>query len=345
MGVTEQKLEEDLFEDQIWGICADCGALQLMMLISLEILYATNHSTESVGETWNAHHKEFAEFISKTSESKILEIGASHGDLARKLLHINSEYEILVIEPSPGTFPVECQVVKDYIENRLEMIYDRNSVVHSHVIEHIYSPVNFIKEISERLQHQSKMFISFPNIEQLLRIGGTNALNFEHTYFLSPEQLECLVRTNGLQLVRSFKFRDHSYFWELEKSGDCTPLEMVNISEKANLFDEMWVDLEHFVSFANSAIIGDDIPTYIFGAHVFTQGLINLGLTSPAIAGVLDNSTEKQGKRLYGTRLKVFSPDIISSLGRVRVILKTTHYQEEIRNQLLVLNPDVEIIE
>ena len=92
MGVTEQKLEEDLFEDQIWGICADCGALQLMMLISLEILYATNHSTESVGETWNAHHKEFAEFISKTSESKILEIGASHGDLARKLLRINSDY-------------------------------------------------------------------------------------------------------------------------------------------------------------------------------------------------------------------------------------------------------------
>jgi len=345
MGVTEQKPDYDLFEDQIWGICADCGALQLMILLPLDLLYETNHSTESVGETWNAHHKEFADFIAQSSETKILEIGASHGDLARKLLFINSEFEILIVEPSPGSFPNECRVVKDYIENQLELITDRDSVVHSHVIEHIYSPADFIKEIGDKLQNGSKMFISFPNIEQLLRIGGTNSLNFEHTYFLSPEQLECLILTNGMQLVKSYKFRDHSYFWELEKNGEPEVIKIVNIQEKANLFNQMWVTLENFVSFANKAISVSEVPTYIFGAHVFTQGLIQLGLTSPTIAGVLDNAIEKQGKRLYGTNLSVFSPEVISSLGNVRVILRTTHYQEEIRNQLLELNPNVEIIE
>jgi hypothetical protein len=345
MGVTEQKPEHDLFEDQIWGICDDCGVLQLMILLPLDLLYETNHSTESVGETWNAHHKEFADFIAQSSETKILEIGASHGDLARKLLFINSEFEILIVEPSPGNFPNECRVIKDYIENQLELITDRDSVVHSHVIEHIYSPADFIKEISDKLQHGSKMFISFPNIEQLLRIGGTNSLNFEHTYFLSPEQLEFLILTNGMQLVRNYKFRDHSYFWELEKTNDSVSVEMANIYGKANLFNQMWVTLEDFVSRANEIISESDIPTYIFGAHVFTQGLMKLGLNSHVIVGVLDNAIEKQEKRLYGTNLSVFSPEVISSLGNVRVILRTTHYQEEIRNQLLELNPNVEIIE
>jgi hypothetical protein len=128
---------------------------------------------------------------------------------------------------------------------------------------------------------------------------------------------------------------------------DASPelIEIPNIQIKNELFTSLWRSLAEFVVECNTKLENRNVPTFIFGAHVFSQGLIALGLNVESIEGILDNASEKQNNRLYGTELKVLNPNSIANMPSVRVILRATHYQEEIRSQLERINSAVEIIE
>ena len=76
-------------------------------------------------------------------------------------------------------------------------------------------------------------------------------------------------------------------------------------------------------------------PIFLFGAHVFSQYLLNFGLNEKKIKFVLDNDKQKQNKRLYGTKLKVRSPKILSKYEKPIVILKVGVYKNEIKKDIL----------
>ena len=74
---------------------------------------------------------------------------------------------------------------------------------------------------------------------------------------------------------------------------------------------------------------------YLFGAHIFSQTLLNFGIDSKKIEYILDNDKTKQNKRLYGSSLKVKSPQILKKEEAPLVILKCGVYNDEIKNQIL----------
>lgn len=78
---------------------------------------------------------------------------------------------------------------------------------------------------------------------------------------------------------------------------------------------------------------------------MFSQYLLAFGLEQSKIHGILDNSNLKIGKRLYGTNLTVFHPNIIKDEKEVAVILKVGSYRNEIIEQLKEINPNVIIYE
>jgi len=88
-----------------------------------------------------------------------------------------------------------------------------------------------------------------------------------------------------------------------------------------------------------------DAEAFCFGAHVFSQALLSKGLPESSLTGVLDNSPRKIGSRLYGTNLRVFNPDTLVHSAAPIVALSASHFQEEIRSQLLSLNSKTRIIE
>lgn len=349
MGTTLSLEEEDIFHNQTWVVCQECGCLQLAELIPLNILYSNEHSAGEIGEIWRNHHKQFADFILEDRITDICEIGAAHGELARIILNKKPTLEYSIIEPVPFKIHPKVKLTTGFVEDHLDVMSSYENIVHSHVLEHVYKPADFILKVSKCMGFKSSMYISFPNIERLIQTRGTNSLNFEHTYFLHLKQLSSLMQLHGLMILRQAKYLEHSYFLKVGRIEIGAPpqqeMEILNISHSVEAFREMWEELAVFVNSINLLLDHDDTPTFIFGAHVFSQSLISLGLNQSSIEGVLDNANSKHGKRVYGTRLWVYDPAIIQEKVRVRVILKTGHYQEEIRNQLLQLNPLVEIIE
>jgi hypothetical protein len=96
--------------------------------------------------------------------------------------------------------------------------------------------------------------------------------------------------------------------------------------------------LDHHVELIeeiNTAIDTAPGPVYLFGAHVFSQFLLNFGLNRSAIVSILDNSTLKQGKRLYGTDLLVDSPSVLADKNNPTIILRCGVFNNEIKQDIL----------
>jgi hypothetical protein len=96
----------------------------------------------------------------------------------------------------------------------------------------------------------------------------------------------------------------------------------------------------------NAVVNSTEQPVYLFGAHVFSQYLIEFGLETDKIVCLLDNDPGKQGKRLYGSNLVVQSPKILKGVRRPLVILKAGVYNTEIKEAILGdINDNVTFIE
>ena len=82
---------------------------------------------------------------------------------------------------------------------------------------------------------------------------------------------------------------------------------------------------------------------FLFGAHVFSQFLLNMGLKENKFKYVLDNSKNKHNKRLYGSNLYVQNPEIIKKIKKPIVLANVGQYQFEIERQLRRINKNVKI--
>lgn len=349
MGTTSTDAKYDLYANQNWAQCNACNAVQLKNLIPTSILYSENHS-EPVGKTWTDHHESFSQFILRelNPSASVVEIGGASGTLARLLLS-KHEFDYLMIEPDAQEKVVGVRFIKGFIEDHLDHLTQADAVIHSHVLEHLYNPLSTMESIAKKMKMGSKMFISFPNIEELLRSGGSNALNFEHTYFANLENLEWMLKVCDLELIQLQSFGNHSYFMAAQKIGSevkvATP-QFVFSDGARNLLVKSWGKIEKVARSFNDALISSQKSKgYIFGAHIFAQGLINQGLIESNCTGILDNAKSKQGLRLYGTNLYTFTPEILAHEEHPIVALVASHYQEEIKSQLLSINQNVQIVE
>jgi 2-polyprenyl-3-methyl-5-hydroxy-6-metoxy-1,4-benzoquinol methylase len=347
MGVTNVESAKDQCFDQTWVGCNICGCIQLLNLLPLSLIYQDNHHTEVVGQVWKNHHDSFASFIALNKPRKILEIGAAHGYLAKELISRLPDSEYTIVEPDSNLVSPDIKIIKGYIENHYFELKEKDCVVHSHVLEHVYRPVEFITQISNHISIGTDMYVSFPNMEGLIESGGLNSLNFEHTYLLDPDHAETIFINAGFEVLEKKKYLVHSYFYHLKKRSETQTiyLKFNNIETQSVKFLRMVESIVEFVAKSNELIDAHSGPVYLFGAHIFSQSLFFFGLNSKRIVGVLDNAAEKQNKRLYGTPYQVSSPSVISELNNVMVILNASHYQSEIRNQLISINRNTRIVE
>ena len=348
MGCTEEPPETDKFAEQTWVICPRNGTIQLEKLIPLEILYKTQHAG-SVGSTWLNHHESFSKFISKYQPRKVLEIGGAHGILAKKTMG-KGNLNWTILEPNP--IPVEgcnAKFIRGFFDENFKFGNEIDTIIHSHVLEHIYEPNKFMQNIASYLREKQKLIFSIPNMNIMLRKKYTNCINFEHTYFIDEGLADYLVTKNGFKIIDKEYFKDdHSIFYCCEKR-ELT--EVINMKEEnyiknKNIFND-YIDYHNkLVKDINDQLEDKDHKdVFLFGAHIFSQYLLMFGLNTKKIQSILDNDNNKQGKRLYGTDFKVRSPKILKNIKKPVVILKAGAYDNEIMKDILEnINPNTKFI-
>lgn len=347
IGCTDKPAKDDLFSDMIWDICQDTGMIQLRQLIPLDILYSGYHS-EAIGGIWDEHHHALSKLVAEYAGDNILEIGGSNAKLAKYSFLLNSALQWSIIEPNPmseNSGHPNITIKKAYFDASTSLV-NINTLVHSHVLEHLYDPLSLLKIASENLALGSMHIFSIPNLYQYLKNKFINTLNFEHTCFLTDTMVDELLACYGFEIIEKKFFHDHSIMYVTKKIGPITEITTSNhYSEHQAMYQEFVSTYDNEIEQLNKKIDDHDGDIYLFGAHVFSQFLLNRGINENKIRAILDNSPNKTEKRLYGSTLTVELPSAITKTDNPAVILKAGNYQEEIKQQLLSLNPNVTIWE
>jgi len=341
MGCTNQEKELDLLADMNWSISRESGAIQLNPLLPLEVIYKEQHGSGCVGDLWNQHHLAFAKFVHSFNFKTVLEIGGLHGILSKLYQNLDGTIDWTIIEPNPiPVNGVTAHFIKGYFDDQFKFDKQADAILHSHVFEHIYDPHIFLNHISNFLSDRKYMLFSLPNLEEMLKRKYTNALNFEHTIFLTEPYIEYLLSKYHFRVIKKEYFKeDHSIFYACIRDSKVKsfslPKRLFEYNKK--LFLEYVNYYHQLIDDLNSKIktLQKDQKLYLFGAHIFSQHLISFGLNIKRIDCIIDNDFNKQGKRLYGTDFKVFSPKILSNDNDPVVILKAGVYNQEIKKDIL----------
>lgn len=338
MGCVEQDREKDIVHDMHWYISKTTGMIQLNPVLPLEIVYQTEHNPGTTGPGWLNHHKSFAEFISKYNPSNVFEIGGSHGILSEFCIEINKDINWTILEPNPIPVPgLRAQMQQGFFDDDTVIDPSVDMLVHSHVLEHVYNPDNFFKSL-EKIKTGMYHCFSVPALQRHMEQLFTNVLNFEHTYFCTEEFIEYWLENSGFDVLeKKYYEKDHSIFYATVKTDKKTkknnfPNSYIRNKVLINKYIDYHVNL---VNSFNRKIRPIEQNVFLFGAHVFSQFLISFGLNEYKFECILDNSSSKQNKRLYGTNLKVQSPKILKNLKSPIVILRSGVFNKEIKSDIL----------
>ena len=174
----------------------------------------------------------------------------------------------------------------------------------------------------------------------------TNALNFEHTMFLTDYFVDYLLQKYGFEIADKHWYGEHSIFYTAIKvePPPAAPALANKYVEYKKIFRDYIDYYDRLIQDFNKKIESFPGEVYLFGAHIFSQHLLQVGLKEAAITAILDNSPLKQGKRLYGSKLLVDTPEVLRGK-EATVILKVGVHRDDILKQLHGINPTVTILE
>lgn len=338
MGSVTHEQVDDIVSDMSWSISRQSGLIQLKNLLPLDVLYQAQTTTSAVGQIWMAHHMAFAKFIARYQPVSVLELGGAHGILAKEFQEI-AEIPWTILEPNPS--PIEgcnAKFIRGFFDENFRFSDVVDTVVHSHVFEHIYEPDKFMSHLAGFIPAGGKMIFSIPNLSEWLVKKYTNCINFEHSIFLTEPYVDYLLAKHGFRTVEKTYYSDgHSIFYATIRDDVVEPIKLDSqlYELNKNIYTDFVKYHTNLILDLNERLKGVSSPIYLFGAHVFAQYLIAFGLDTSRVICLLDNDKGKQGKRLYGTSLFVQPPEILRDIEKPVVILKAGVYNSEIKKGIL----------
>jgi hypothetical protein len=348
MGCVSQPKINDLTANMDWYISPTSGMIQLKSVLPLEVVYQTEHNPGTTGQGWLDHHKALSEFINQYDPQSVFEIGGAHGILSEYCAEHNPAIDWTILEPNP--IPVaglKAKMQTGFFTDDTPIPEGVDMIVHSHVLEHVYNPDNFFKALGQ-LPIGTRLCFSVPSLKRHMQQCFTNTLNFEHTYFCTEEYIEWWLKKQGYEVLAvEYYNTDHSIFYSAIKNGPLVDITCPNLYEENKQLFTAYIDYhKDLVKDINNKINLAPGPVYLFGAHVFSQFLLSFGLMLGKIDCILDNSKVKQSKRLYGTKLTVHSPSILSQDYKPTIVLRSGVFNEEIKKDILNnINPTAIFLE
>ena len=196
MGVVNKKTKFE-YKQLTFNINKLSGSVQIHPKVSLKKLYFKSHGSGTIGKIWKNHHISFLQFLSNQFKNSVLEIGGGHNSVSDILnsIKIKKKYNLISFDPNgKKNKNQKHQIVNDFFSKKYSKKFKNkiSLVIHSHLFEHIYDPNLFLKNIHDTLKQNGYHIFSVPNLKYMIKKGFSNAMNFEHPYFLEEDMIDYL---------------------------------------------------------------------------------------------------------------------------------------------------------
>jgi len=312
--------------DMTFGKCTHCKTVQLVNLADPRVLYETSHNSSIVGETWTTHYTTFADVIKPYVKGTVLDIG----DPAFKVGRYFTDYphQWISVDPCGSRQAGQAQnhvIIPEFFENAFPHLTQVDTIIHSHLFEHVYNPFMFLSQCRSLLREDGFMCFSVPNMEKVeTPFAG---VFLEHTFHLSKPLMTYLLAKAGFSRVVQVDYREHSTFYVVQKSEPIDP----PISPVIDYNDSLIFRVPSYEAITD--------PVYLYGSHYNSQ--VRLVLPPDLnVLTILDNDPLKIGKYLDGFGYRVQPPAILVGLSSpIVVVSHCSVYKDEIIAQILATNP------
>lgn len=254
-GCVDSPQGEDLFANMEWAIDKETGVIQLTKLIPLDILYQAQH-VDGYGPTWQQYYKDLADYIVKYNPESVLEIGGGQGQLATFVTDKLKNLNWTIVEPNSWHEGNDrIKTVPAFFDKNFSYDKKVDAVVFSQVLEHAFDPNEFISAISKFLKPGGKLIFAYPQLEVWLKNKFTNALNFEHTMFLTDYFVDFILESNSFKILDKYTYKTHSHFYVAERLDVDTPA--VNLAKLDNKYESYKEIFNDFIKYHQDMV--DDI--------------------------------------------------------------------------------------
>ena len=179
----------------------------------------------------------------------------------------------------------------------------------------------------------------------------TSVLNFEHTILLTEDYIEYLLDEFKYVIIDKEYFDDHSIIYSVQKEKQIKKkdFDFIKLYEQNENLFKRYIDFHISQTNILNEFIGSCPPEeeiFLWGAHITTQFYLAFGMRPEKIKCILDNDRFKWGRRVCGTTWDICSPEILKGSTDPLVILPSSPYSVEIRNQIIKeLNANAKIYE
>ena len=333
--------------------CLDCYLLQVLDVVSPELLFKNYHYTTGSSEPMRHHFHDYAEkavrqYISGPSDL-VIDIGGNDGLL---LEYVKPHARILNIDPADNLegmsrdkdIPFYPAFFSSKTADDIVAAYGAASVVTANnVFAHI-DPIRDVFEGAGRLIGDDGVFICEVHwVKHLLDEACFDQIYHEHLCFYSLHALQALIRTSGMtvfdveivptqgQSLRVFAAKN-------KKAGESIG-QILEIERAAGL-----LNVEKYLSFARSveqnkreAIeLIDNLKSrgkriVGYGAPAKGNTLLNYyGLDTHSIDYLIDSTPAKQGLYSPGALIPIFPPSELSRRPPDFILLLAWNYKEAI---------------
>jgi hypothetical protein len=319
--------------------CLSCGCIQLQNLFDIEKIYAQPMQCVT-GPSLIEHYNLFCNFIVKnksTDNFNFFEIGGAYGRLAKLIIDFyksnNTIFNYKILEFDTTNYPFIENI--EYISGNCET-YDfknTNTLIMSHVFEHLYETKIFLKNISD--SNVKEVFISIPDMESLTKLGDINNLNIFHTFYIDTNFITYLFREYKYELKNIYNYENNSIFYYFVKNKNIISNNLVSniglIDNQVNFYIELKNKIHNIIIESPFFIC----PSGLYGRFVYYYLNEN---TRENVLGFLDSDTMKINKRLCGTKCLTYKKEEIVNYERPIILIVSKKHTDELTNELLLYN-------
>jgi hypothetical protein len=334
MAISNDSVSEYYYDYNLF-VCNICKCLQLRYLVDPKILYSDIYMNATFSPSWTEHHIHFSNFIlNNTTESVFLEVGSNKGDLYKLMLKERYVEFTAVDMWKHKDLPSEIK----YIEGNCETFDYKgyNTIILSHVFEHLYSPLKFIENI--RNAGVSTIFISIPNFDQLVKKQSLLTIYSQHTFYCGFDYITYMFSLFNYRCEISYSYDGNCESNMFKFVFDITTLPNALPSTDIQLYKAIYVDKVNRIR-----DIEVNPNSYIMPSGIYGQLYYYIINNKDNIIGFLDNNLQRHKNKLYGTDKLVYLPSSIQ-YGNTTVIVCECLYRDEIISGLKAICDSTNIV-
>jgi 2-polyprenyl-3-methyl-5-hydroxy-6-metoxy-1,4-benzoquinol methylase len=332
-------------------ICKSCGMIFTNPQPTSETLKWFYESDQRFGES-SSHFRELqVKFIQNNVSQDcktIFDIGAFNG----KFLDIlkGKGYEVFGIEPSEEGVQqaldhYDIKLINGFFnEEILKTLDDKFDVVTiRHVLEHIQSPLDFLKCVIRVTNQNKYIFIEVPDASRPFSDNVADFFSNQHIMHFTEGSLINIANVLGLKIVTIEKVQNIPIIRILLKNESAKICRLKNEYEiNKKIMIEYETKKQNFMRNLKSKIPHSIEEVIIYGAGMHTTQLIQSGLLDNIkIDSIVDSNPKKHGTFFEGQIIQ--SPKIIMDKN-IPVLISSYDSQEEISDYLNNVFPHITLI-